>query len=93
VGYPGYSYIDTGSLVRGIFLGLSLGFCCCCLCYGLRAAWTKAGSALHRRHAETSLRAEVARGLAELELFLRARSASAANGEPPDADGDKASPT
>ena len=92
MGYPGYNYIDTGALVRGIFWGLSLGFCCWCLCYGLRAAWTKAGCALRRRHAETLLCAEVARGLAELELFLRARSASAADGEPPEAEGDKASP-
>jgi hypothetical protein len=85
--YPGLPFIDTGSLARWTFWGLGLGLACWCAGYGCCAAWRMARSALRRRRADHALRAEAALGLAAIEQFLAAHSASPAAPEPPDGDG------
>lgn len=62
---------------------------CWMLCYVSYTAWTSAGPARRRRNrAETALRAEVARGLADIEGFLQARSANAVPADP-DSEGEE----
>jgi hypothetical protein len=69
-----------------MFWGLGLVLSCWCVCYSVGVAWTKTLSALRRRRVEAAVRTELARGLADIELFLKACSAPARTQQPPDAD-------
>jgi len=96
VSYISYTFVDMGELlgyaVRLVLIGVIASGACWCACYAIYTAWTNAGPARRRRRrAETALRAEVARGLAEIELFLQARSAYAVPADP-DTDGEEDDP-
>jgi len=96
VSYINYTFVDMAELLRyalrAVLTGVIASAACWCACYAIYAAWTNAGPA-RRRHnrAETALRAEVTRGLAEMELFLQARSANAVPADP-DTDGEENDP-
>jgi len=62
--------------------GLSLA-----VCYGARLLWLWAATARRRRRAEAALRAEIARGLAEIERFTAAQAENACPKDPPDIPG------
>ncbi len=57
------------------------------VCYGARLFWLRAAAARRRRRAETALRAEIARGLAEIERFAAVQAENACPKDPPDAPG------
>jgi hypothetical protein len=92
VNNTGYWFVDTGSIVRGMLVGLGIWVSCCCVCCGVRAVVMKIILALRERRGEAAVLGEAARGLAELELFLAARSVGGADRKPPDADSGKQSP-
>ena len=82
------SYAFTGIteffryLVYAELIGVAAAATCLSSCCAIRAARHRADRARQHRHAEAALRAEVNRGLAEIEQDLRRRSADAAPPKP-----------
>jgi hypothetical protein len=82
----GYAFTGMAELLRDLLrlelIGAVAGAACWGACCAVRSAWT-AGAAWHRHaRAEAALRAEADRGLAAIESYLRARSASALPSDP-----------
>jgi hypothetical protein len=92
VSYAGYSFMDAGEImedtVRLLFTGLLVACACWLACYAARVAGTRARAAWRRRRAEAACRAEVARGLAEIERYLQDHATGTRPGDPPRSSGD-----
>ena len=77
--YASYAYAEMGEVmdytVSLLLAGLIAGCACGFACRGICVAWVKARTARRRRRAEIAVRAEAARGLAEIERFLEAHAA------------------
>lgn len=73
-----------------LFAGVLAGTGCWFACYGSYRAWGKVIAAWRRRRSEAARRAEVARGLADIERFLEAHAARTLPGESPDTSGGNA---
>jgi hypothetical protein len=89
VSYASYGLIDAGQMmdytVRLLFTALVAGCACWFACYGICVAWVKARAVRRRRRAEAAHRAEVTRGLAEIERFLEAHAVTTRPSESPEA--------
>lgn len=72
-----------------LFASLVAGIGCWFACYGMYRAWVKGMAVWRRRRTEAARRAEIARGLADIERFLEAHAARTLPGEPPDSSGPK----
>lgn len=85
------AFADLGRAMDGmlIFLlaGLLAAIACWFACYGVYLAGAKVIAAGRRRRTEAAQRAEVVRGLTEIERFLEAHAAGAIPGESPDSFG------
>lgn len=91
MGYAGDSVVSAGEAMQFtvtlliaalVTSGLSLT-----AYYGFRAAWLRASSARRRHRAEALLRAEIERGLAEIERFAADQAEKACRKDPPDTEG------
>jgi hypothetical protein len=86
------AFVDVGQamdeMLLLLFAGLLAGIAGWFACYGIYVAWAKVITTWRRRRTEAARRAEVARGLAEIERFLHAHAARAIPGEPPDSSGE-----
>lgn len=91
MGNGSVAFVDLGRAMDDmlIFLLASLiaGIACWFACYGMYLAGAKVIAAGRRRRTEAARRAEVVRGLAEIERFLEAHAAGVIPGEPPDSSG------
>jgi F0F1-type ATP synthase membrane subunit c/vacuolar-type H+-ATPase subunit K len=70
-----------------LFASLVAGIGCWFAAYGMYVAWAKGIAAWRRRRTEAARRAEIVRGLADIERFLEAHAARPLPGEPPDSSG------
>jgi hypothetical protein len=91
MGNGSVAMVDVGHAIDEmlifLFAGLLVGIGCWFGCYGSYRAWVKMRAASRRRRTEAAGRAEVVRGLAEIERFLEAHAARTLPGEPPDSSG------
>lgn len=85
-----YTFGWIAEFYRYLMYGLAVAAACGGACWVAGAACRRAGQARQRRRADADLRAEAARGLADIETFLRrpprrARPPSSppGNGPPP----------
>src|SRR5258708_21021525 len=87
MGNGSVAMVDAGHAIDEmlifLFAGLLAGIGCWFGCYGSYRAWVKMRAAWRRRRTEAAGRAEVVRGLAEIQRFLEAHAARALPGEPP----------
>jgi hypothetical protein len=91
MGYTGDSVVSAGEAMQFtvtvliaalVASGLSLT-----AYYGVRAAWLRASAARRRHRAEALLRADIERGLAEIERFAADQAEKACRKDPPDTAG------
>lgn len=85
--YTNYTVVDMGELLhyalRVVLFGVIASGACWCACYALYTVWMFAGLARRRlNRADRALRAEVSRGLADIERFLQTSAAPAKPGTP-----------
>jgi hypothetical protein len=97
VNYASYAFAEMGEVMDFTVSLLLAGLIACCACRfacrGICVAWVRAGTARRRRRAEIALRADVTRGLAEIERFLEAHAARAIPGNPPDTGSENKNPS
>jgi hypothetical protein len=79
--YPGDAFILSAAQVmaaiaRLMTLAACAGAACCLLTCGLRWTWTRARARRRRRREHAAFGAEVARGLAQIDEFLRASTSA-----------------
>ncbi|MGH3191179.1 MAG: hypothetical protein ACRDOL_28830 [Streptosporangiaceae bacterium] len=85
--YIGYAFTGMTEFFRYLLhmelTGAIAGAACTGACCAIRTAWHLAGPARrHRKRAEAALRAEVTRGLTDIQRYLRERSADAVSRKP-----------
>ncbi|HEY4465294.1 MAG TPA: hypothetical protein VGN41_21715 [Streptosporangiaceae bacterium] len=94
MGNGSVAMVDVGHAIDEmlifLFAGVLAGIGCWFGCYGSYRAWVKMLAAWRRRRTEAACRAEVVRGLAEIESFLEAHAARTLPGEPPESSGGNA---
>jgi hypothetical protein len=77
-----------GFAVCLLLVVFSAGVACLLTARALRRACARARAACRRRLASAAFHAEVARGVAEIEEFLKSQATGSVCGEPPDVAGD-----
>lgn len=80
--------LGLGHLLVLLVTGLLAGCACWLTCYAGYLGWRKAREVQRKHRAGAAYRAEVSRGLAEIERFLQAHAARASHGDAADGDGD-----
>jgi hypothetical protein len=91
MGNGSVAMVDVGRAMDEImiflFASLLAGMGCWFACYGSYRAWVRVLAAWRHRRTEAARRAEVVRGLAEIERFLEGNAARTLPGELPDSSG------
>jgi hypothetical protein len=95
MGSGSVAFVDVGQAMDEIlillFASLMAGVAGWFTCYGMYLAWVKMIATWRHRRTEAARRAEVARGLADIERFLKAQAARAIPGDSPDSSGENPS--